>query len=100
MPSSLQNATIQAAILNITGSILAQLLKSYRHSTPASASSTFNPLGLEFIPILQFLIFALVSTPPNYMYQEFLERRFPGYPGKQKLKVDENGKVRLAAYHF
>ncbi|MCJ1250774.1 hypothetical protein MMC30_008002 [Trapelia coarctata] len=33
-------------------------------------------------------------TPPNFLWQEYLEKTFPGYPvqkGKQKMKVDEDG---------
>lgn len=38
----------------------------------------------------------MLLTPPNFKWQEFLEETFPGYPiqkDKQKLKVDEDGKV-------
>lgn len=96
MPSPIQTATLQSAILNITSSILAQLLTAYRESTLGASSTALNPLGLDFVPILQFLILSLVLTPPNFKWQQFLERTFPGYPakaGKQKLKVDDNGKV-------
>ena len=96
MPSALEAATIQSALLNITSSILAQLLTSYRKAKPLHAKSLLNPLGLDFLPIAQILIFSLLSTPPNFLWQAYLERRFPGYPvdkGKQKLKVDDDGKV-------
>ena len=89
-------ATIQAAVLSTTSAILAQLLTSYRDSTLLASSSTLNPLGLDYIPILQFLVFTLLNTPPNFLWQEFLEKKFPGYPteqGKQKLKIDDGGKV-------
>ena len=103
MPSHLQKATIQAAILNVTSSVLAQIFKSYRKSgSNEVTANAVNPFGLEFVPIAQFLIFCLLSTPPNFLFQQFLERRFPGYPtekGKQKLKVDEGGKVRRWTYH-
>ena len=98
MPSELRKATIQAAVLNVTSSVLAQLLRMYRTGVAPSAASTssLNPLGLNPAPILQFLVFCLLSTPPNYLWQAYLERRFPGYPSdadKQKVKVDDDGKV-------
>ena len=97
MPSHLQKATIQAAILNVTSSVLAQVFKSYGKSGPgAVTASTLNPLGLDIVPIIQFLIFCLLSTPPNFLFQQFLESRFPAYPtqkGKQKLKIDDGGEV-------
>ena len=96
MPSQLQTVTIQAAILNVTSSILAQLMTSYRKGKFASTASPLNPLSLRFGPIFQFLIFCLLSTPPNFLWQEYLEKKFPGYPvqqGKQKLKLDDGGKV-------
>lgn len=96
MPSHLQTATIQAAVLNVTSSILAQLLTSYRKRHLASSASAVNPLSLQLAPIIQFLIFCLVSTPPNFLWQEYLERKFPAYPvqqGKPKLKLDDDGKV-------
>ena len=96
MPSQLQTVTIQAAILNVTSSILAQLMTSYRKGNFAATASTINPLSLRLAPIIQFLIFCLLSTPPNFLWQEYLEKQFPGYPvqlGKQKLKLDDDGKV-------
>ncbi|KAL9122348.1 MAG: hypothetical protein Q9187_001101 [Circinaria calcarea] len=95
MPSHLQTATIQAAVLNVTSSILAQLMTSYRKRHFASSASAVNPLSLQLTPIIQFLIFCLLSTPPNFLWQEYLEREFPGYPvqqGKPKFKLDDEGK--------
>ena len=97
MPSQIQKATVQASVLNVTSSVLAQLLLAYQKSSFPSSPSTFNPFGLELIPILQFLFWCLLSTPPNFLWQEFLEKHFPGYPAqkdKQKIKVDDGGKVR------
>ena len=101
MPSHLQTATIQAAILNIISSVLAQLLTLYRSSKLGASSTALNPLGLDFIAILQYLITCLIMTPPNFLWQEYLEKGFPGYPvqkGKQKMKVDEDGHVRTATW--
>ncbi|MCJ1427107.1 hypothetical protein MMC29_005010 [Sticta canariensis] len=42
-------------------------------------------------PIVPLLIFTVLSTPPNYLWQQYLERVFPGYT-TQKLEVDDGGK--------
>lgn len=42
-------------------------------------------------PIVPLLIFTILSTPPNYLWQQYLERVFPGYT-TQKLQVDDGGK--------
>ena len=31
------------------------------------------------MPIVHFVLFAFLSCPPNYLWQEYLEERFPGY---------------------
>ena len=41
--------------------------------------------------MLSLILFAALSTPPNFWWQQFLERHLPGYPLK-KLKVDDDGK--------
>ena len=101
MTSPLQTATLQAAVLNITSSIIAQLLTAYRGSSFGTSSSALNPLGLDFVAILQYLTSTLLLTPPNFKWQEYLEGTFPGYPmqkGKQKMKVDDNGKVQKLGF--
>ena len=95
----IQKATLQASVLNVLSTILAQFVKAFRRSTPSSTSSSLNPLDLELLPIFQFLFCALATTPPNFLWQEYLERQLPGYPpdpDKQKIKVDDDGKVRTA----
>ena len=97
MPTPIQTATLQAAVLSTTSSILAQLLTFYRDSAFPETRSTLNPMGLDFVPILRFLFFTVLNTPPNFLWQEYLEKKFPKYStekGKQKLKVDDGGKVR------
>lgn len=42
-------------------------------------------------PTVPLLIFTVLSTPPNYLWQQYLERVFPGYT-TQKLEVDDGGK--------
>jgi hypothetical protein len=104
MPSHVRSATIQAALLNVTSVIIAQLLTRYRGPGVAVRSSSLNPLGLEFLPIVHFFVLSLLFTPPNVIWQQFLERKFPGYPPteeKQKLKIDEDGSVsNLSTFKF
>jgi hypothetical protein len=38
-----------------------------------------KPLALDWIPVFQFIIFAIVSVPPNFLWQELLESSFPSY---------------------
>lgn len=61
MPSPLVTATIQAAILNLCSCAFA---------------SVVSPKAPPFIPLF---IFTLISTPPNFLWQQYIERVFPGY---------------------
>ncbi|ORY55297.1 uncharacterized protein BCR38DRAFT_452686 [Pseudomassariella vexata] len=63
-------ATIQSAVLAATSNLLAQTLTSYRHETP---------LIVDWVPVFQFVMYAVVNTPPNFLWQEFLESSFPAY---------------------
>ncbi|KXX76677.1 Protein sym1 [Madurella mycetomatis] len=63
-------ATIQTAIINALSAVLAQLITAQQNNKP------FHPSPL---PIFQFLLFGLVSTPPNFLWQDFLESTFPAY---------------------
>lgn len=70
-------ATLQSASISLCSCVFAML---FSRTTP---------------PVLAFLIFTFISTPPNFLWQQFLERRFPGYI-VQKLDADEKGvKKRL-----
>ena len=89
MASPLQRATLQASCLSIISSVSAQLLKHYQTTGELSTSN------LDYTSILQFLAWCLISTPPNFVWQAYLERTFPGYPDqpeKRKVKVDDDGK--------
>jgi hypothetical protein len=92
MPSPIQKATVQACMLNVASTVLAQVLRHYKQT------GKFDPLNVEILPILQFLFWCLASTPPNFLWQEWMESNFPAYPAtseKQKIKVDDDGKVCL-----
>src|SRR5690606_31377090 len=54
-----------------------------------------KPFVLNFQPILQFVLYALISTPPNFIWQETLEEWFPGQVPvtESKKKTDEKKPV-------
>jgi len=56
---------------------LAQAITSYRSQ---------KPFRLDVLPLLHFVAFALLSCPPNFKWQQFLERKFPGYTTAEPLK--------------
>ncbi|KAK0749202.1 hypothetical protein B0T18DRAFT_99723 [Schizothecium vesticola] len=61
-------ATLQTAFLNALSNVIAQVITAQKDHTP---------LTLNWTPILQFLLFGLISTPPNFLWQDFLESTFP-----------------------
>ncbi|KAF7559990.1 hypothetical protein G7046_g4172 [Stylonectria norvegica] len=69
--SPIVQATIQSAALGGLSNILAQVLTAYKSGTSVS---------IDWIPVFHFLLFNLISTPPNYYWQEFLETSFPSHP--------------------
>lgn len=38
-----------------------------------------RPYSVKFVPLLQFVFFTLLSCPPNILWQDYLEAKFPGY---------------------
>ncbi|EXV02089.1 Mpv17/PMP22 family protein [Metarhizium robertsii] len=79
------SATLQAALLGATSNILAQLIEAYRKQTA---------IEVDWIPVFQFLMFSIISTPPNFLWQDFLESSFPARlppagQGKAAPAVDE-----------
>ncbi|KAI0391178.1 hypothetical protein F5Y17DRAFT_441514 [Xylariaceae sp. FL0594] len=85
MPSPMMKATLAATALSGASNILAQILESYRDGFPFS----FDPaLFLRFVTV------TFLTAPPNYMWQQLLERTFPAYhqheASKRKEKDDED----------
>ncbi|KAK2608458.1 hypothetical protein QQS21_003028 [Conoideocrella luteorostrata] len=62
------SATLQAAGLGAMSNIIAQLIEAYRKQTA---------MEIDWIPVFKFLMFGVISTPPNFMWQDFLESTFP-----------------------
>ncbi|KAL2414773.1 hypothetical protein ABEF95_012204 [Exophiala dermatitidis] len=71
MPTShIVTTTLQAAGLSATSNVLAQFIKTRREN---------RPFTLNLRALFQFVLFTLISCPPNILWQEFLEDKFPGY---------------------
>ncbi|PNP47145.1 hypothetical protein THARTR1_10650 [Trichoderma harzianum] len=68
LDSKVTEATIQATLLNGLSGVCAQGITAYRNKS-------FDEVELE--SILRFVIYSALVTPPNYKWQEFLERKFP-----------------------
>ncbi|OAA61658.1 Mpv17/PMP22 [Niveomyces insectorum RCEF 264] len=62
--------TFQAAVLSVLSSLLAQILTAYR---------TRTPLALDWDSIAKFFVFTCLTTPPNIIWQTFLEHTFPAF---------------------
>ncbi|KIW17267.1 hypothetical protein PV08_04458 [Exophiala spinifera] len=71
MATHLVSTTLLATALSAVSNILAQWLKAYREEKLS--------FSISLRPLLQFAIFTLLSSPPNILWQDFLEDRFPGY---------------------
>ncbi|KAK2047836.1 Mpv17/PMP22 family protein [Colletotrichum somersetense] len=69
-PSPIVTATLQSAVLSGTSNLLAQALTAYQ---------TDSPLVIDWVPVFQFVLYTIISTPPNFMWQGFLEETFPAY---------------------
>lgn len=90
MLSPIVNATIQSTVISFCSSIFATV---YANSMP---------------PIIPLLIYTILSTPPNYLWQQYLERAFPGHivkkreldDGEKDLKVKERLNVRNTLTKF
>ncbi|KAI0180781.1 hypothetical protein GGR52DRAFT_5184 [Hypoxylon sp. FL1284] len=73
MPSQMTKATLAAAGLSSASNILAQFLEAYRDS---------RPFAFDFAIFIRFVAVTLITAPPNYMWQQLLERTFPAYERK------------------
>ncbi|KAI0166640.1 hypothetical protein GGR57DRAFT_447388 [Xylariaceae sp. FL1272] len=70
MPSPMFKATLAAAALSGASNILAQFLEAYRDQ---------RPFSFDIAMFLRFVTFTFIAAPPNYLWQQLLERTFPAY---------------------
>ncbi|KAI0486782.1 hypothetical protein F4859DRAFT_313486 [Xylaria cf. heliscus] len=74
MPSPMVKATLASAALSSASNILAQILEAYRDE---------RPFAFDFGMFLRFVTVTFLTAPPNYMWQQLLERTFPAYERKR-----------------
>lgn len=74
MPPPIVTITFQSALITLCSCLIALYL---------------TPDEPPHIPSL--LLYCLLSTPPNFLYQKYIESKFPGYT-LQKVEVDDGGK--------
>ncbi|KAF2136568.1 uncharacterized protein K452DRAFT_211701, partial [Aplosporella prunicola CBS 121167] len=80
--------TLMASVLSATSNIIAQLVTAQREGAPYT---------LDFSPIFKFVLFTALSTPPNIVWQEYLEEKFPGQkraPAAPNNEKTANGVVK------
>jgi len=70
MPSPIMKATLASAALSSVSNILAQILEAYRGGVP---------FAFDVAMFLRFVTVTFLTAPPNYMWQQLLERTFPAY---------------------
>ncbi|KAK6446443.1 hypothetical protein FP744_10002693 [Trichoderma asperellum] len=68
LDSKVTEATVQATLLNGFSGVCAQGITAYR-------TKSFDEVELE--SIMRFVVYTALVTPPNYKWQEFLERKWP-----------------------
>ncbi|KAL7906515.1 hypothetical protein GGI35DRAFT_471075 [Trichoderma velutinum] len=73
---------IVAAALSTTSNFCAQFIEAYWNN------SIFH---LDHIQLFRFIVCTLITTPPNYLWQQFLEKSFPAYPPIRQSR-DHGGK--------
>ncbi|CAL8574923.1 hypothetical protein XPA_000869 [Xanthoria parietina] len=75
MQKAIARATLQSAFLSLCSSLVATFL------TPKKP------------PIVALVVYAILATPLNFLWQQYLERKFPGYHIE---KQEANGEVKGA----
>lgn len=74
-------STFQAVTLNAISNTIAQLLSCYKQG---------GPYSVDLTEVSRFMTFALLTCPPNVLWQSYLEDTFPGYTtGNVAGTIDE-----------
>ncbi|KAI1367035.1 hypothetical protein F5Y08DRAFT_299818 [Xylaria arbuscula] len=74
MKSPMAKATLASAALSSVSNVLAQILEAYRDG---------RPFSFDVAMFLRFVTVTFLTAPPNYMWQQLLERTFPAYERKR-----------------
>lgn len=81
------SATIQAAVLSAISNILAQLISCHREGVRLEPITLVIDANIDLqhgytidtTPLVISVVYALLSCPPNYLWQSWMESKFPGY---------------------
>ncbi|KFA62434.1 hypothetical protein S40285_06087 [Stachybotrys chlorohalonatus IBT 40285] len=71
MPSPMMTATMQAAGLSTVSNVCAQFIEAYQEQ---------RAFSLDLPQLIRFIALSFMTAPPNYVWQQYLERTFPAYP--------------------
>ncbi|KAF4120893.1 Mpv17 / PMP22 family [Geosmithia morbida] len=71
MLSPFAAATLQAGALSTLSNLCAQVIEAYQEN---------RGLSLDVPQLLRFVCLTFITTPPNFVWQQFLERWYPAYP--------------------
>ncbi|KAI9933822.1 hypothetical protein ASPWEDRAFT_312145 [Aspergillus wentii DTO 134E9] len=71
MPSALTTTLIQSTFLNVFSNLLAQVIDQHGKN---------KPFTLNVLALLQFMTYAIIIVPINFVWQKHLEARYPGFP--------------------
>ncbi|KAH7313743.1 hypothetical protein B0I35DRAFT_435756 [Stachybotrys elegans] len=88
MPSPMMSATMQAAALSTASNFCAQFIEAYQEQ---------RAFSLDLIQMFRFVAMTFMSAPPNYMWQQYLERTFPAYPPPSQAAEIQQRDVELKA---
>lgn len=80
MTDRIVTVTIQGALLAAASNTIAQGLTIYRERS----LSAFDALTF-----FHFVLFSVLNTPPNYMWQLWMEEKFPGMAKKNVSAVEK-----------
>ncbi|KAK4102949.1 hypothetical protein N658DRAFT_495025 [Parathielavia hyrcaniae] len=70
MAPPIVKATVQTAVISAISNLIAQAITAHQSNTS---------LVIDWIPVFQYALFSLLSTPPNFLWQDYLESTFPAY---------------------
>ncbi len=68
--AKLLRITLDGAVMSATSNALAQGLKAYHEGWSA----------VDPVAFVHFIVLAIITTPPNYKWQSWLEETFPTHP--------------------
>ncbi|CAK7203578.1 hypothetical protein SEUCBS139899_006313 [Sporothrix eucalyptigena] len=87
MRSHMTAAVVQATTLGAASNILAQFISAYRGSSGSDGHHrSASPIAFIDMPqLLRFVIFALLTAPMNYKFQQLLEYAFPAHGNGRRM---------------